>query len=179
MTTCTGNITIKRLEQYCRKLLRSFTKQVLINQDGMFRLYYSLFLPYIIYSSDIWGNTYVTSIRCITILQQLVVRLVCAAKRLEHTSTLFNELRILKCEDIVRFNTAIIIYKAYHNVLPNSLQNMFKLYLSTRGTRHKYTIRSHRMPINIKSVCISDCGVKQWQSLHENITSCCIFFSMH
>ena len=84
--------------------------------------------------------------------KKLVVRLVCAAKRLEHTSTLFKQLRILKSEDLVRFNTAIIIYKAYHNVLPNNLQNMFKLYLSTHGTRHKYTIRSHRVPINIKSV---------------------------
>ena len=113
---------------------------------------------------------------CITILQQLEVRLVCAAKRLEHTSTLFKQLRILKCENIVRFNTAIIIYKAYHNVLPNSLQNIFKLYLSTYDTRHKYIIKSHRVPINIKSVCNSVCGVTLWQSLHENITNCCIFF---
>ena len=107
--------------------------------------------------------------------KKLVVRLVCAAKRSANTSTLFKQLRIFKCEDLGRFNTAIIMYKAYHNVLPNSLQNMFKLYLSTHGTRHKYTIISHRVPINIKSVCIYVCGVTLWQWLHENITSCCIY----
>ena len=34
----------------------------LINQDGIYMLYCSLFLPYINYCSEIWGNTYCTKI---------------------------------------------------------------------------------------------------------------------
>ena len=64
------------------------------------------------------------------------------------------------------------MYTAYHSVLPNSLQNVFKLCVSTRGTRQRDTFRSHRVRTNIKSVCTSVCGVKLWHSLHENITSC-------
>ena len=91
----------------------------LINHDGMYMLYCYLFLSYINYCSEIWGNTYVTNSRWITVLQKREVRLVCGAKRLEHTSTLFKQLRIKKMVDLVKFKTAIVIYKVYHNVLPN------------------------------------------------------------
>ena len=42
----------------------------LINQDGIYMLYCSLFLPYINYCSEIWGNTYATNVECITVLQK-------------------------------------------------------------------------------------------------------------
>ena len=120
----------------------------------------------------IWGNTYVTNIRCITVLQKRVVRLFCGANRLEHTNTPFKHLIILKCVDLIKFKTAIIMYNAYHNVLPNSLQNMSKLYVSTHGTRQKDTFRSHRVRTSITSMCISVFGETLWRSQHENITSC-------
>ena len=91
-------------------------------------LYRSLFLPYINYCSEIWGNTYCTNVECITVLQKRVVRLVCGAKRLDHTNPLFKQLGILKFVDLVKFKTSIIMFKAYHNVLPDSLQN-FLLYV--------------------------------------------------
>ena len=81
-------------------------------------------------------------------------------------------MRILKFVDQVKFKTAIFIYKAFHNVLPNSLQSMFKLYVSTHGIRQRDTFRSRRVRTNKQSNCISVCGVKLWHSLHENITSC-------
>ena len=99
---------------------------------------------------EIWGNTYVTNIRGITVLHKRVVCLVCGAKRLERTNALFKQRRILKFEDLVQFKTAIIMYKAYHNALPNSLQNMFQLYVSTHGTRQRVAFRSHRVRTNIK-----------------------------
>ena len=87
-------------------------------------LYCSLFLPYINYGSEIWGNTYCTNVECITVLQKRVVRLVCGARRLDHTSPLFKQLDILKFVDLVKFKTSIIMFKAYHNVLPDSLQKI-------------------------------------------------------
>ena len=60
-----------------------------INFDGMYIMYCFLFLSYTSYCSEIWGNTYVTNIRYITVLQNRVVRLVCGSRRLVHISTLF------------------------------------------------------------------------------------------
>ena len=85
----------------------------------MYILYCSRFLPYINYCSKIWGNIYVTNITCVAVLQKRVVGLICGTRHLEHTSTLFKQLRIFLFLDLVKFKTAIIVYKAYHNVLQN------------------------------------------------------------
>ena len=143
----------------------------LINQDGIYMLYCSLFLPYINYCSEIWGNTYCTNVECITVLQKRVVRLVCGARRLDHTNPLFKQLGILKFVDLVKFKTSIIMFKAYHNVLPDSLQKMFTLRVQIYDTRQKCTFTVHRAHTNVKSMCISIYGVKLWNSLHTDLTN--------
>ena len=55
------------------------------------------------------------------------MRLIGRAKRLDHTSCLFSELRILKVEDIVEIWTALIMYKANNNLLPVNIQKLFTL----------------------------------------------------
>ena len=112
------------LEQVLKVAAIIYKASCLINLDRIYILYCYLFLSYINYCSKMWGNTYVTNIWCITVLQERVVHLVCGAKRLEYTSTLFKQLCILKFVDLVKFKTAIIMHKAYHNVLLNNLQNM-------------------------------------------------------
>ena len=37
----------------------------LIHYEGMFTLYCSLFLPYLTYCCEIWGNTYTTNVNCL------------------------------------------------------------------------------------------------------------------
>ena len=61
-----------------------------------------------------WGNTYAANIYFITVLHKRVVRLVCGAKRLENTCILLKQLCISKL-DLVKFKTAVIMFKAYHN----------------------------------------------------------------
>ena len=73
---------------------------------------YSLFSPYIIilYCAEIWGNTYAANLKCLVLLQKKVVRLICGAQRLDHTSSLFYDLCILKLPDMVKLKTAEIMY---------------------------------------------------------------------
>ena len=44
---------------------------------------------YIMYCAGVWGKTYVTNIKCLVLLQKKVIRLLCVAKRLDHTNLLF------------------------------------------------------------------------------------------
>ena len=37
----------------------------LINKHGMHSLYYSLFLAYITYCAEVWGNAYAANIHCL------------------------------------------------------------------------------------------------------------------
>ena len=137
----------------------------LINQDGIYMLYCSLFLPYIKYCIEIWGNTYATNVECIAVLQKRVtlVRIVCGARRLDHINPLFKQLGIFTFVDLVKFKTSIIMFKAYHNELPDGLQKMFNLCVQIYDTRQKYTFSVHRARTNVNR-CASqymawNCGI--------------------
>ena len=125
----------------------------MIDKCGLRVLHHSLFLPYIMYCVEVWGNTYVmycaevwgntyvmycaevwgntyaTNTECLFLLQKKVLRLLCGAKRLDHTSRLFYNLCILKVFRsilyIVELKIGIIMFKAYHNVLPMYVQQFF------------------------------------------------------
>ena len=109
---------------------------------------------------------------CITVLQKRVVRLVCGGRRLTLTNPLFKQLGILTFVDLVKCKTSIIMFKAYHNVLPDSLQFLFNLHVQIYDTRQKCTFSVHRVHTNVKSMCISIYGVKLWNSLHTDLTNC-------
>ena len=87
------------------------------------------------YCIEVYGNTYATNLNCLVLLQKKVVSLICRAKRLDHTSCLFSELRMLKVQDIVEIRTALIMYKANDNLLPVNIQKLFTLYKSVYVTR--------------------------------------------
>ena len=97
----------------------------LINKHGMHILYYSLFMPYIMYCAEVWGNTYATNIHCLVLLQKMVIRLICSAKRL---NLLFHNVHILKLPDLVKLKTAIIMFKACCYILPMNVQKVFKIH---------------------------------------------------
>ena len=93
----------------------------LFDRNGMYILYCSLFLPHLCYCCEMWGNTYTTNIQGITILQKQVIRLVCGVKRLEHTSTLFQQLGVLEFADFVQLKMGIIMFWVFHNELQSNL----------------------------------------------------------
>ena len=102
------------------------TKYIL-DKNARLILYYSLFLPYMSYCCEVWGNTYKSNIECMYLLQKKVVRIVCGVGYREHTNELFSELRILKLIDIVKLRSACIMYKAHKKLLPNNLQLLISL----------------------------------------------------
>ena len=67
-----------------------------INCEGMLTLYCSLFLPYLTYCCEIWGNTYATNVNCIYVILKKVVRIIHHEKRLAHTNCLFKQMHSLK-----------------------------------------------------------------------------------
>ena len=144
----------------------------LIDRRGMHVLYYSLFLPYIMYCAEIWGNSYSTSSKGLFILQKRVIRLICGATRMEHTNMLFYDQRILKLEDVVRLKTAIIRFKAFHNVLPVNVQQFFSIYESAYTTRQNCNFKHLYSRTTLKGMCISITGVKLWNSLDNSLTNC-------
>ena len=131
-------------------------------------LYDSLFVPYLTYCSDIWGNTYKNNINCVLLLQKKILRIVCNVDYRYHSNVLFKELRILKLFDIIELKTAMIMYKANTHKLPINIQQLFSVDEFTYyNTRQLKNMKQVYIRTTLKSKCISICGVKLWNSLTE------------
>ena len=139
----------------------------LINYEGMLTLYCSLFLPYLTYSCEIWGNTYATNVNCM--IQKKLVRIIHHEGTLAHTNCLFKQMHSHKFHDLVKYRTAIVMFKLYHGKLPTLLQSRFKRSQNIHNThsRNTFTVRYSRT--NLKAMCISVWGVKLWNALPVNI----------
>ena len=94
-----------------------------LHQSSLFTLYCSLFLPYMTYCLEMWGNTYKSNTLCIFILQKKVLRIVIGANRYDHTNYILYNLRILNLYDLVNLRTSDIKYQATNNTLPGMKAN--------------------------------------------------------
>ena len=121
---------------------------------------------------EVWGNTYATNTHCLVLLPKRVIRLICGAKRLDHTNVLFHNIHILKLPDLVKLKTAIIMFKAYCYILPMNVQNNFKIYESRYSSRHTCNFKQIYVRTNLKSMRISVTGVKLWNCLDNLLINC-------
>ena len=85
-------------------------------------------------------------------LQKKVVRLLCGAKMLDHTSRLFYNCRILKVPDVLELRIAIIMFKAYYNLLPMNVQQFVSQHESIDATRQNYTFTQKYARTKMKSI---------------------------
>ena len=97
----------------------------LLNRSALFILYCFLFLPYLTYCAEIWGNTYKSNIQCIFLLQKKIVRIVYGANFKDHTYVIFQDLIFFKCYDLVKLKTCEVMYRAFNKTLPVNLNNIF------------------------------------------------------
>ena len=109
-----------------------------IDRSSMRTLYCALFLPYIMYCSEIWGNTHKTKLHGIIMLQKIVMRTVYGVDRLEHTNYLFYDSHFLNFPDIVKLKTVVFMFNAYNNDLPNNLQTLFVKRTPLYSVRRKH-----------------------------------------
>ena len=91
------------------KLSKTFSviarSKKILNKDSMHTLYCSMFLPYINYCTEVWGNTYVTNVKPICLLQKKIIRIINNAGFNDHTNELFLKGKIIKFHDLVKFKT--------------------------------------------------------------------------
>ena len=97
----------------------------LFNRSALFILYCSLFLTYLTYCAEIWGNTYKSNTQCIFILQKKIVRIVYGANFRDHTDVIFQDLKILKFYDLVKLKICEVMYRAFNKTLPVNLNIIF------------------------------------------------------
>ena len=143
-----------------------------LTERALYILYCSLALPYMSYCAEIWGNTYRTNVLPVFIKQKRLLRIVCRAKRFDHTTPLFYKMHALKLFDLIKLKTAVVMFKAYNNMLPVNLQKLFVRVEPIRRTRNVNMFERRFVRTELKSMSLSNCGVKLWNGLEINIKSC-------
>lgn len=68
----------------------------ILNQKTLYMLYCSLFLPYLSYCIEVWGNTYKTTLMTICTTQKKAVRIVSNVRYNAHTNYLFFKVKNIK-----------------------------------------------------------------------------------
>ncbi len=132
-------------------------------------LYNTLVTPYLNYCNIIWASNYTSRLRPLEILQKRVIRILCNADRLAHTSSLFKQEHLLKLRDINTLQIALFMYKYHHHLLPTVFDNFFVLSSSVHdhytrtGTNSNYYLLNVRT--NIRKFSIKFSGPSVWNNI--------------
>ena len=143
----------------------------ILKTASLYTLYCSLFLPYLNYCAENWGNTYESNFSKLFLKQKRVIRIISKAEFRDHTNPLFKNLKILKLNDLIKLRSAIFMYKANKNTLPTNLQSMFKENTVNKNYnfRNKQEYFHKYVRTKQKQMCLSVLGIKLWNSLDNEI----------
>ena len=83
----------KHIDYVSRKLSRGIgmisKAKKYLNGDSLVTLYYSFIYTYMCYCNLIWGSTYESNLKKLTILQKRIIRIISGTRPKEHTDPLF------------------------------------------------------------------------------------------
>ena len=167
------NITQKKISKCIGILHRVKYK---LGENLKLVLYSTLMLPYLSNCCAIWGNTYISRLNKLIVLQKRAIRLIANVPYLAHTAPLLHKYNCLKLEDLVKFHINNFMYKAYNFDLPCNLQFLFtktqNFHQYHTRYRQKETFYKKSVCTNIKSMTVSINGVNYWNNLDDNIKLC-------
>ena len=135
-------------------------------------LYNAMILPYLTYCNIIWGNSALTDLNKLHIIQKKIIRIITNSPYRSHTTPLFYQLKLLKLQDINTIQIAEFMYKIRHHLLPTH----FEGYFSQCSDTHSYPTRNAKNNFyvaqrntELRSNTLRFAGPKIWNRLTENL----------
>ena len=101
-----------------KKNISFLTTKILIS------LYYSLIYPYLTYGNTVWASNYQTRTKSLVTLQK-VIKIIKGQKLNEHTQRFFEELGIMKFDNLNTYLIGLFTYKVVYNLISSSVSNYF------------------------------------------------------
>ena len=134
-------------------------------------LYHSLVLSHLQYCTLLWANSYHSHLHKLRLLQKKATRIISNTDYLAHSSKLFLNLKLLKLDDIMKFQLGTFMYKLKYNKLPNVIPHMFVTNenIHSHNTRNKngYLIPSVRT--NCRKFTVGYAGPILWNSFPQKL----------
>ena len=148
-----------------------YKASTVLDSHNLYIIYCSIMMPYFSYCSEMWGGTYDSNIKALILLQKRAIHVVCKCSKYDHTNILFSKLSTLKLKDIIKYKTGIVMYKAYHNFLPDNVQKLIKTRKSHYNTRNSYNSNFLKCCVrtNLRQMSISYRGINVWNKLDPEV----------
>ena len=102
-------------------------------------LYYSLVHTHLLHALPIWASTYDTYLIEIQRLQNKAIRILTKCRVSDRITSRFHDLRILKVNDMFKYEIGKLMYQYTHKKLPEHFNNYFT-YMSKA---HSYSTRNN------------------------------------
>ena len=128
-------------------------------------------LPYLYYCNLVWGSTYKSNLKRLTILQKRAIRIVSRSRCDAHTDPIFKEFKFLRITSIYLLQLGKFMYSFSTGNLPPKFDSFFSVNNSiySYNTRHASFFRLPLCRTNIKQFSISFQGPKFFNSLSHEI----------
>ena len=105
-------------------LLRQLSDYVPTEVQKLF--YQGYILPYIDYGSIIWGSATGNHIERLSKLQKCAARIILHANFIAPSAPMFQELGWLTISNRIKYNKAVLTYRALNNMTPEYISNLLK-----------------------------------------------------
>ena len=135
-------------------------------------LYSSLVEPHFTYCVEVWGNTYRTYLQSLYKKQKRAIRIVCKSSYLCHSAELFRKLEVLPLFHLVKYKTAIFMYKVFYNLVPANILSHFTHISNVYSTRQHENLYVHYARTKHKQMCVEHVGVNIWNSIEIETRIC-------
>ena len=116
------------------------------------------------------GNTYNTRLNSLILLQKRAVRIVGNIGWSEHSTEIFEQYRILKLCDLVKYQMCLFMYKSNRGIKQNVQSNLHKIKdLHEYNKRSKNNFFTHHASVILRKMSVNSKGITLWNNLPENI----------
>ena len=154
-----GCWAMKRLQEY-------------VSSDVLLKVYYGLVLSNLQYCISCWGWIAGSNQKCLQVLQNRAVRMICKVPSRTHSPPLYYNLKLLQVDDIYKLQVAKIMYKfdkknwlgSYEMKKINEVHDYF-----TRFSQSNYY--SRQIANNKTMGALTAAGPRKWSDIPENIKS--------
>ena len=139
------------------------------NKETLKLLYCSFILPFFYYCAEIWGNNYASNIKPLLNIQKRALRLINHASYCEHTNALFVKSKLLKIQDIVCLQTAMMMHRIMYGAGGESLRNLFK----SRKVQYNFRLVEQILPAqpktNRRKFSFAYIGAVTWNRISQDL----------
>ena len=144
---------------------------------SLLMLYSSLILPYLNYGILTWGNTHVTLLDKLLLLQKKALRIIFNMAPRSHTDSLFLDNNILKIKDLYLFQLGQFMYNYNNNTLPAIFDEMFlkNQLVHKYPTRHSGEFHLPLLRTLLAQNTFIYTGPKFWNTLSDYIKNATSF----